>query len=54
VDPAESHLGYFLAIKGFYPIVFNHSHPREKPCSDGISVLAIEKFTILKGVPQRS
>jgi flavin-dependent dehydrogenase len=36
-----------LAKNGKKPIIFDHSHPREKPCGGGISVLAIEKFPIL-------
>ena len=49
--PAGSYLGYCLAKKGIYPVVFDDSHPREKPCGGGISTLSIEKFPILHGIP---
>jgi len=45
--PAGSYLGYLLAKNGISSIIFDHSHPREKPCGGGISVLAIEKFQLL-------
>jgi len=49
--PAGSYLGYLLAKAGFKPVIFDHSHPREKPCGGGISVLAIEKFSFLHDIP---
>ena len=50
--PAGAYLGYLLAKNGKKPILFDHSHPREKPCGGGISVLAIEKFPFLKSIPE--
>ncbi|MEF8880105.1 MAG: geranylgeranyl reductase family protein [Candidatus Thermoplasmatota archaeon] len=49
--PAGAYLGYLLAKKGKKPIIFDHSHPREKPCGGGISALAVEKFPILQDIP---
>ena len=49
--PAGAYLGYCLAKNGLHPVIFDDSHPREKPCGGGISVLAIEKFPILFGIP---
>lgn len=50
--PAGSYLAYLLSQKGIYPIIFDHSHPREKPCGGGITTLAIEKFPILNEIPE--
>ncbi|MDH7516925.1 MAG: NAD(P)/FAD-dependent oxidoreductase [Candidatus Thermoplasmatota archaeon] len=50
--PAGSYLGWLLAKNGLHPIIFDHSHPREKPCGGGISVLALEKFPFLNDVPE--
>ena len=50
--PAGAYLGWLLAKKGLHPIIFDHSHPREKPCGGGISTLAIEKFTLLQDSPE--
>ena len=49
--PAGSYLGYCLAKNGFHPMIFDDSHPREKPCGGGISSLAIEQFPILHNIP---
>lgn len=49
--PAGSYLGYCLAKKGLHPMIFDDSHPREKPCGGGVSCLAIEKFPLLHQVP---
>ena len=48
--PAGSYLGYLLAKNGKKPIIFDHSHPREKPCGGGISSFAIRKFPILNEI----
>ncbi len=50
--PAGAYLGYLLAKNGKKPIIFDHSHPREKPCGGGITVLAIEKFPILNEIEE--
>jgi geranylgeranyl reductase family protein len=49
--PAGSFLAYNLAKNGIYPIIFDDSHPREKPCGGGVSPLAQEKFSFLKEIP---
>lgn len=49
--PAGAYLGYCLAKNGLHPMIFDDSHPREKPCGGGISVLAIERFPILHEIP---
>lgn len=50
--PSGGYLGWLLAKNGFHPIIFDHSHPREKPCGGGISTLAIEKFKLLQDSPE--
>jgi geranylgeranyl reductase family protein len=50
--PAGAYLGYLLAKKGMHPVIFDHTHPREKPCGGGISVLAIEKFPFLNEIQE--
>jgi geranylgeranyl reductase family protein len=50
--PAGSFCAYNLAKNGIYPIIFDDSHPREKPCGGGISSFALKKFPILHGVPK--
>ncbi len=49
--PAGSYLGYCLAKNGFHPMIFDDSHPREKPCGGGVSCLSIKRFPILHQVP---
>lgn len=49
--PAGSYCAYKLAETGIYPSVFDHSHPREKPCGGLISVIAQEFFPFLKALP---
>ena len=46
--PAGAHLGYCLAKEGIKATIFDHSHPREKPCGGGISALAMKKFAFLR------
>ncbi len=46
--PAGAYLGYLLAQNGLHPVIFDHTHPREKPCGGGISYLALHKFPIIK------
>ena len=45
--PSGSYLGFLLAKSGKKPIIFDHSHPREKPCGGGITSFAIDKFPFL-------
>lgn len=49
--PAGAYLGYCLAEKGLYPMIFDDSHPREKPCGGGVSCLSIKKFPLLHQIP---
>jgi len=50
--PSGAYLGWLLAKNGLHPTIFDHSHPREKPCGGGISTLAIEKFELLHESPE--
>ena len=50
--PAGAYLGYCLAKKGIKAVIFDDSHPREKPCGGGISSFALRKFPILKNIPK--
>jgi geranylgeranyl reductase family protein len=49
--PAGAYCAYNLAENGIYPTIFDHSHPREKPCGGMISPLAQELFPFLKKLP---
>lgn len=49
--PAGAFCAYNLAKNGIYPIIFDDSHPREKPCGGGISPLAQRKFPFLRDIP---
>lgn len=49
--PSGTYLGYSLAKQGIQPIIFDHSHPREKPCSGTLSSRALRKFPILEAAP---
>jgi geranylgeranyl reductase family protein len=49
--PAGSYCAHKLAETGLYPSIFDHSHPREKPCGGLISVIAQEFFPFLKTLP---
>jgi geranylgeranyl reductase family protein len=49
--PAGAYCAYNLAENGIYPVIFDHSHPREKPCGGMISPLAQEMFPFLKELP---
>ena len=42
--PAGAYCAFELAKQGLNPIIFDHSHPREKPCGGGISPPVIKKF----------
>ncbi|MEM3580279.1 MAG: NAD(P)/FAD-dependent oxidoreductase [Candidatus Bathyarchaeia archaeon] len=49
--PAGAYCAYKLAENGIYPTIFDHSHPREKPCGGLISPLAQELFPFLRKLP---
>ena len=46
--PAGAHCALNLAKKGIKPTIFDHSHPREKPCGGGISPPVLKKFPFLE------
>ncbi len=50
--PAGAYLGYLLAKNNIKPIIFDHSHPREKPCGGGISAFALKKFSFLNEISE--
>jgi geranylgeranyl reductase family protein len=49
--PAGAFCAYNLAKTGYQPIIFDDSHPREKPCGGGLSPHSQEKFSFLKDIP---
>jgi geranylgeranyl reductase family protein len=49
--PAGAYLGYLLARRGIRATVYDHSHPREKPCGGGVTPFALDRFPLLRGVP---
>jgi len=49
--PAGSRCAYSLAERGLASVVFDHSHPREKPCGGFITPLAQELFPFLSRLP---
>jgi len=49
--PAGSYCAYCLAKNDIYPVIFDHTHPREKPCGGLISPLAQKLFPFLKDIP---
>lgn len=49
--PAGSYCAYKLAENDNYPIIFDYSHPREKPCGGLTSASAQEFFPFLKTLP---
>ena len=51
--PAGAYCAYELAKNGIYPIIFDNSHPREKPCGGGLSPLVLEKYPFIKNVPSK-
>jgi menaquinone-9 beta-reductase len=51
--PAGAYCAYELAKNGIRPLIFDDSHPREKPCGGGLSPEAIEKYPFIKTVPSR-
>jgi len=49
--PAGAYCAYCLAKKDVYPVIFDHSHPREKACGGLVSPLAQELFPYLNRLP---
>jgi geranylgeranyl reductase family protein len=49
--PAGAYCAYCLAENDIYPVIFDHTHPREKPCGGLISPLAQKIFPFLKKLP---
>lgn len=49
--PAGAYLGYLLAKEGLKPVIFDDSHPREKPCGGGLTSLCLERFPFLQELP---
>jgi len=48
--PAGASCAIELAKHGIFPSIFDHSHPREKPCGGGISSEVIKQFPFLKSL----
>ena len=46
--PAGAFCALELAKRGVYATIFDHSHPREKPCAGGISPPLIQKFPFVE------
>jgi len=46
--PAGSSCAIELAKHGIYSTIFDHSHPREKPCAGGITAQVLKKFPFLE------
>ncbi|HXX88326.1 MAG TPA: geranylgeranyl reductase family protein [Candidatus Acidoferrum sp.] len=49
--PAGSYCAYCLAKEGVYPVIFDHSHPREKPCGGLIMPFAQKLLPFLEKLP---
>ena len=46
--PSGSNCAYELTQLGIYPIIFDHSHPREKPCGGMVSSTMYDLFPIFR------
>lgn len=46
--PAGAYCALELSKQGVYPLIIDHSHPREKPCGGGISPEIIDKFPFVE------
>jgi geranylgeranyl reductase family protein len=46
--PAGAYCAFELAKQGFKPVIFDHSHPREKPCGGGISPPVLLEFPFVE------
>ena len=49
--PAGSYCACCLAENDVYPVIFDHTHPREKPCGGLVSPLTQKLFPFLKEIP---
>ena len=49
--PAGAYCACCLTENDIYPVIFDHTHPREKPCGGLISPLAQKVFPLLKELP---
>jgi geranylgeranyl reductase family protein len=45
--PAGAYCALQLAEEGIKATIFDHSHPREKPCGGGLSAEVVEKFSFV-------
>jgi digeranylgeranylglycerophospholipid reductase len=48
--PAGAYCAFCLASKGIYPIILDHSHPREKPCGGRVQAEIIKKFPVIEQI----
>ncbi len=46
--PAGASCAIELAKQGVYTTIFDHSHPREKPCGGGITAQVLKKFPFIE------
>ncbi|KON33116.1 MAG: hypothetical protein AC479_05580 [miscellaneous Crenarchaeota group-6 archaeon AD8-1] len=46
-----AYCAYLLAKRGLPPVIFDPSHPREKPCGGLVSLLCLDLFPFLKKLP---
>jgi menaquinone-9 beta-reductase len=46
--PAGAYCALEMTKQGVYPLIFDQSHPREKPCGGGISPQTISKFQFIE------
>jgi geranylgeranyl reductase len=51
--PAGSFCAYSLAEDSVYPVIFDHTHPREKPCGGLVAPFGLKLFPFLEKVPKR-
>lgn len=49
--PAGSYCAYTLARNSIYPVMFDHTHPREKPCGGLVTPFAQKLFPFLEKLP---
>ena len=49
--PAGSYCAYCLAGNNHYPVIFDHTHPREKPCGGLVTPFTQRLFPFLKRLP---
>lgn len=48
---AGAYCAYNLAKNGLHPVIFDPSHPREKPCGGLVSILTLKLFPFLRRLP---